>query len=509
MPISSCFVLKDSHPAIQEQLFAGNVEKGQPIVVPNDSNTSRDGAAVDETVYDEDEDITISRSYSEGGTVKPKLQGRMYNTELSKNPGGYSMHDMTYGAMYAFLSITDDTPDKLQAVAKSGGPWHVEAMKLMVEFAARNSISGQQFDTNAIDYDTEVNKPLSYIMETYFNIKIDHIFDVKGWKGGHVIDTQGYIGHNDNTIILAYQCTANANDWLANFTSTTSVWETEDIERGHSGALSGLVGFIRQRNNDTNPQRGRVHTGFYNYFIASVPAIQQYIDPLLEDTSTPKTFYIVGHSLGGGIAHMALIYFLLEYQEKYDWNKLGHRLVLVTAGSPRAYTNTFQGIVDDNIAKYPPGTIQAVRLVRDDDAITVLPPPALGFAHTRRQKWIFISTDGAVLINPNRKHLLPKSLLRDLLERYPSISSKNRQKILDSDPQNDEIEVGVDGDIDIETSQSNVESSEEYKKKLMAIPKPLRDHMPEYYLKPLMRYLQEEIDKGYVEPKGVNQEYHE
>ena len=76
----------------------------------------------------------------------------------------------------------------------------------------------------------------------------------------------------------------------------------------------------------------RVHTGFYNNFLVTVKHIQQYILPLLED-GKPRKLYVVGHSLGAGIATLATCYFLLEH----DWNTkfAHHELVSVTAGSPR------------------------------------------------------------------------------------------------------------------------------------------------------------------------------
>jgi pimeloyl-ACP methyl ester carboxylesterase len=511
MTLSSCFVLKDSHPVIQEQLLTGQIEsaieedanKNKKTKEKNilemfccfeGNNGNKDGGDND------DDDDGIGPSKDRGVLVDqttPALQGRAYCTERAKKQGGITLQDMTYGAMYAFLSIIDDTPNKLDEVSKSGGPWHVEAMRIMVMYAAQ-----QKSITEHIDYEIEIRKPLSYILQTYFDLTMDQFFDVKGWKGGHVIDTQGYIAHNDSTIVLAYQCTANVNDWLANFTSTTSVWETEDIERGHTGVLSGLSGFFRPKHNATNPRRGRVHTGFYNYFLASIPAIHQFIDPLLLDTSTPKTLYIVGHSLGGGIAHMALLYFLLEYQDRYDWKNSPHRLVLVTAGSPRAYTNTVQQIVDDEIQKYDAGKVQAIRLVCDDDAVTVLPPPSLGFAHLRKQKWIFISTDGAILINPNRRHRISKSNLRELLKKHPSISSKTRTVVLES---TDDDDNATELQIDDELHKFMDVSDEEYKKKLAAIPKSFRDHMPEFYLKPLLYHLQKESTNGSIQPAGVNQ----
>jgi predicted lipase len=128
------------------------------------------------------------------------------------------------------------------------------------------------------------------------NLTVDTIIDISGvTPGGHPLDTQGYIAHNDEVIVLAYRCTTSLKDWLTNLNTTSSDWEIEeDLAQGYSGFLSGLEGLCCTG----GEYKPRVHTGFYNNFLASAPSIQKYIDPLLKPDQPPRKLYVVGHSLG-------------------------------------------------------------------------------------------------------------------------------------------------------------------------------------------------------------------
>jgi Lipase (class 3) len=539
MPSASRFILKDSHPAIQELITAAGTDKNNltesPIVITpksnvgylfSNNNSRRQDIAINSSCLRGDVDIDDNQTVV--------LQGHSYNTEKSLQPGGITLHDMTIGLKYACMSIVDDKPDTLRNVGKAN-PWQIQGIKEDV-------------------LEEEIYQPLTYLMEKYYSISVDHELDTSGWKGGHVLDNQGYIGHNDSTIVLAYRCTTSVKDWLTNLTTTTSIWESEDIVRGHSGAFSGIGDHFKSLIGtgictptappsmyvnplspplpptintlpDENRKKNllRVHTGFYNNFISSVPAIERYIDPLLTDTSKPKTLYIVGHSLGGGIAHMALCYFLLEHSTgKYNWSQLPHRVVLVTAGSPRAYTREMQERINFELTKLK-GIASAIRLVRNKDAVASVPPASLGFQHCN--KFVYITKDDAILINPNLKHVIPKKSYRGLLQRHPSISSgiiitdQRESSVDDSSDEEKETARSIlrtslpntgeqrqddEQHHDQQEEADGIDATTSYDKKIQMVPVPLRDHMPEFYLKPLIFMMQKERQLGSI-ATGVNQ----
>lgn len=212
----------------------------------------------------------------DAASVKP--QGRKYTKEIAESqPGSIKLDEVVLGMKYASLAITDDKEDTLKKVGKSN-PWHIDALKI---------ITGSE---------EEAHKPLTHILNTHMNLDVDAIIDVSGvTPGGHPLDTQGYIAHNDDVIVLAYRCTTSLKDWLTNLNTTSSEWEIEeDLAQGYSGFLSGLEGLCCNGGN----YKPRVHTGFYNNFLATAPLIQKHIDPLLKADQPPRKLYVVGHSLG-------------------------------------------------------------------------------------------------------------------------------------------------------------------------------------------------------------------
>ena len=102
-----------------------------------------------------------------------------------------TLEDVIFGMKCSAVAITDDKEDTLKKISRFN-PWHVQALKV---------ITGSEL---------EAHKPLSYLAMTYLNLQIDAMIDVTGLtKGGHFLDTQGYIAHNDEAIVLSYRCTTS------------------------------------------------------------------------------------------------------------------------------------------------------------------------------------------------------------------------------------------------------------------------------------------------------------
>ena len=199
--------------------------------------------------------------------------------------------EILMGLMLAELAITDNKPGTLKNVSKAN-PWHLHCMSL---------ITGS---------DEQPHRPLRNILkEDMGGLLLDWELDVAGiTPGGHFLDTQGYIAHNDEIIVVSFRCTTSAYDWMTNFNTTSSAWEVqEDLEKGYSGFCSGFEGLCC-----TGEYKPRVHTGFYNNFLAALPTIKRHVDPLLKPYERPRKLYIVGHSLGAGIATLAGCYFMNE-----------------------------------------------------------------------------------------------------------------------------------------------------------------------------------------------------
>ena len=279
--------------------------------------------------------------------IKPK--GRTYSTPHSQQPGGIKVDDLVLGMKLASLAISDDKPDTVRNVSKAN-PWQKEALKM---------ITGSK---------EEAYQPLSSILKKHFDLTLDAHIDVTGIHRGRPLDTQGYIAHNDEMIVLSYRCTTSALDWITNLSTTSSEWEPDiDIELGHAGYCSCLMGhdlsFCGASDKLVKP---RVHTGFYNNFLSTTDLILKHIVPLLKEDQPPRKLYVTGHSLGAGIATLAACYFLLNF----DWELLPHQLVAVTAGSPRAVQQSMKEVVQQRLKDLESmNKVSFCRIVLNEDVV--------------------------------------------------------------------------------------------------------------------------------------------
>ena len=343
--------------------------------------------------------------------------------------------DLVRGMIYASLAITDDKEKTLKIIGKTN-PWQVEAMKIITGCSEK------------------AHQPLTKVLKENMDLDIDCHIDVSGMTiGGHFLDTQGYIAHNDKFIVLSYRCTTSAYDWLTNFNTTSSAWEPEeDLALGFSGCCSGFEGLCC-----TDEYKPRVHTGFYNNFLASLPLIKQHIDPMLAPDQPPRNLFVVGHSLGGGVASLAAVYFLMGY----DWTVLPHSFTNVTAGSPRACAQSMKRALDERLA-YLGKSAKVYRIVKGRDVVVTVPPSVLGFQHM--VKPVVIKDNGQIVLK--RNYVQVDTDATTLMELAFARSAKSEE--------------------DEKTENESVETTK-YSKMVSKIPRSLRDHMPDFYLRPLFQ----------------------
>jgi hypothetical protein len=361
------------------------------------------------------------------------------NEESSKD----ELREMLLGMKLASLAVTDDKPNTLKRVAKAN-PWHQEALKL---------ITGSSEDAH---------KTLTEILDKHFDLQLDTHIDVCGLtKGGHFLDTQGYIAHNDTMIVLAYRCTTSVYDWLTNFSTTTTVWEVEeDMEQGFSGYCDCLDCFC-------GSGKPRVHTGFYNNFLASLSLIKKHIEPLLGPDQPPRTLFLTGHSLGAGVCTLATCYFLLQH----DWENIPQKLCSVSAGSPRACGKVMRDIMDERIHQFTRSKVRLYRIVRGKDVVAAVPPKAIGFRHVSQA--VVVGNDGKVTLPLNVSH--PSSTL-----------NKSEGEEWDMDTAQIATMMQTIRPVELGDELKGDEPSN-YDKLIKKVPPSLRDHMPDFYLRPLMR----------------------
>jgi len=383
-----------------------------------------------------------------------------HGSKLRSISSGQSSHsaleDMVRGMIFASLAITDDHNGTLAKVGKTN-PWQIEALKLIV-------------DGN----EDEAHKPLSYLLQQLSTteaeesgLQLDCHIDVQGVSpGGHFLDTQGYIAHNDQLIVLSYRCTTTGFDWLTNLNTTSSAWEIEeDVAQGFSGFCSDLEGLCC-----VDERKPRVHTGFYNNFLATVPLIQKHVQPLLGPHQPPRKLFVTGHSLGAGIATLAAAYMLFEY----EWDSIPQSLHHVSAGSPRACGRVMSELLQERIHKFS-DSVHVYRLVKGKDVVASVPPAALGFRHISNP--VTIDKDGKITLTKEG------SIVHDEeVEQREDAMEQLAHTVL---PDMDDDTVSTSQE---EVSPDNVKRKQsKYDKLVSKIPASLRDHMPDFYLRPLLR----------------------
>lgn len=345
-----------------------------------------------------------------------------------------ALEEVCLGMQYASLAITDNKRGTLANIGKVN-PWQIEALRV---------ITGSE---------EQAHKPLRTILAEDMDLILDWELDISGiTKGGQFLDTQGYIAHNDECVVLSFRCTTSAFDWLTNFSTTSSAWELEeDLAQGHAGICSSLDGLCC----NGGEYKPRVHTGFYNNLLAALPRIKRHIDPFLVSYERPRKLFVVGHSLGAGLATLAGCYFMTEYK----WERLPQSLVIVTAGSPRACCRSMKEVIDKR-RKELGSKVRMYRVVKGDDAVVSVPPKLFGFCHLIDPIKI---TDGGRIVVRTREDDPETDLValtkfvegEDLVENYDYDEDEDRKT--------------------------------KYDRQVSRIPKALRDHMPDFYLKPLFR----------------------
>lgn len=130
------------------------------------------------------------------------------------------------------------------------------------------------------------------------------------------IDCQCYISiFNKDSILIAFRGSSNVKDWIAN---------------------ANIIKVKMDLNNVLDNERPKVHLGFLTQFRSVENKITDYINEILKNdiNNEIKNIVYTGHSLGGGLANIALI----NYSHKYT--QLKH--MCVTFGAPRVGNKSFR-----------------------------------------------------------------------------------------------------------------------------------------------------------------------
>jgi len=169
---------------------------------------------------------------------------------------------------------------------------------------------------------------------------------------------------------------------------------------------------------------------------------------------------------------------------KYDWATLPHKLLLVTAGGPRAVDKKLKDKVQEEMKRLRPLNKAVVaRIVNRSDVVPTLPPQSFGFHHL--EKLVYITDTLKVLINPNLDEREDLKVSNATL-REKAKEASDQVKTVATKATMDSMDSMLD-EAAFAGQQMKQTFVENYDKLLAAIPGLFKDHMPDLYLEPLER----------------------
>lgn len=223
---------------------------------------------------------------------------------------------------------------------------------------------------------------------------VDRLFSHTGMLGdGDANDTQGFIAHNDQDVVLSYRGTVSLLDCVTDLTASHVLFApSEDHRVGHA-----IHRFPCCRP-PSGPNMGRVHRGFYDAFLSSIADIEDVLIPQL-NTLTPRRLIITGHSLGGALATGALAYLL----QRLDFLSLPHTVLFVTLGQPRFGDAQFRKFLLDEISRLQDkDKFSSARMVHDHDGVPMVPPTWMSYEHV--MDTLLLTEAGKLLLCPRVKN---------------------------------------------------------------------------------------------------------
>lgn len=181
-------------------------------------------------------------------------------------PNDETLDDIVRGLIFATLAITDDDEGTMRRVGKES-PWNLQAMRL---------VAGSSM---------QVHLPLSVLLREVYGLHLDYRLDARGTTiDGVTLDTQGYIAHNEDYIVLSYGCQKSAFEWLDNFSTKKSVFQPEnDLSLEYLPFVCAIERFTCYQ----EKLQGYAQSEFYNNFLSSMNLVKLYIDPFPPNGTTP------------------------------------------------------------------------------------------------------------------------------------------------------------------------------------------------------------------------------
>jgi len=326
-----------------------------------------------------------------------------YNPDVGKLPGRLTDREMIYCARLSLLAYmtADVSYDSFfpkhrekEIVDRIFDPDCELPGYFVIEYVA------SLFDQNETNTAGSPNPRFGYAKGianglTDMNMELVYPFDVN--------HNQGFIAKSKDfeqqggDIVVAFQGTAERNDFITSLHGTTTPFEPL-YDGKTAGAMPCLQGRCGPCLGETAEQKGarirnkplgRVHVGFYNAFLSLKDIIQTNLEILMKDVAnTEKAVRIVvtGHSLGGALATICTAWLMQWFRYEFPGGLPNNfRVLSVTFGQPKVGNDDFVANIDkdewtnwtnDSNAKF-----KTYRIFTPLDPVVTTPPVTLGFRH--------------------------------------------------------------------------------------------------------------------------------
>jgi len=220
----------------------------------------------------------------------------------------------------------------------------------LVALASASSPDQINFDPTTfktfIDYNFASGCAVDKILTWTCLYCVDPNFKVINAVTDEATQTQFYVGHTGNTIVVAFRGSKSAENWAANL----------DFAKVSYPEVAGA----------------KVHKGFYTTYTAIKATIFSHIASAAASCTTCNAITVVGHSLGGALGTLTAFDIASAYPN--------YALALWTTGSPRVGDATFANAFN---AKVP----NSQRMVANNDEVPHLPTKLMGFTHIATEIW--------------------------------------------------------------------------------------------------------------------------
>jgi hypothetical protein len=127
--------------------------------------------------------------------------------------------------------------------------------------------------------------------------------------------------------------------------------------------------------------------------------------------------------------------------------------------------------VEERLESFDSNQVSLYRLVNGNDVVTKVPPSIFGFKHLGSK--VIIDKDGRIVVKQKGTLSCPTEVEEDTDCSVAEASQV--QRWLSSEYKGSPANAGID------------KEQQEYDRFVKRIPRALRDHMPDFYLKPLLR----------------------